>query len=151
MADADILTALARRSKAYWGYSDAFMKACEDELTITPQRINTETYLLAEEDGVVVGMAGIARCDDGWEVCNMFVDPATIGTGLGGQLFRLLVEEARRQGIDELQIDADPNARAFYERMGAVFHHMTPSGSIEGREIPHLRLAVPGVASSTSA
>lgn len=138
----DVLTALARRSKAHWGYSDAFMAACADELKITAERIAVETFFVAENDGLIVGMAGIAACDGGWEVCNMFVDPDWIGTGLGGRLFHVLVDEARRRGITELQIDADPNARAFYERMGAVYRHMTASGSIMGREIPHLRLPV---------
>lgn len=137
-----VLTALALRSKAHWGYSDAFMRACIDELTITPQRIENETYLVAESDGRVCGMAGIARDGDGWEVCNMFVEPRWIGTGTGRLLFDRLIVAAREMGITELAIDADPNARPFYERMGAEFLHMTPSGSIPGREIPHLRLTL---------
>lgn len=135
-----VLTALARRSKAHWGYSAAFMAACAEELTITADRIVSETYFVAEQDGEIFGMAGIAACDEGWEISNMFIAPKQIGTGLGGKLFQTLVDEARRRDIRELLIDADPNARPFYERMGAIFRHMTPSGSIEGREIPHLVL-----------
>lgn len=136
------LTALARRSKAHWGYSDKFMAACAEELTITPERIERETYLVTEEENTVIGMAGIATCDEGWEVCNMFVDPGHIGGGLGGKLFRALLAEGRKLGIETLHIDADPNARPFYERMGATFTHMTPSGSIAGREIPHLTITL---------
>lgn len=137
-----LLTALARRSKAHWGYSEAFMAACEDELTVTRSRIEQETYLVAVDQDAVVGMAAIASCDGGFEVSNMFVDPTMIGTGVGRRLFQALTEEARRQGIAELLIDADPNACLFYERLGARFSHMTPSGSIPGREIPHLRLTL---------
>lgn len=146
--EASVLTALARRSKAYWGYSDSFMAACEAELTITANRITHETCLVAEEDDEIVGMAGIAECDDGWEICNMFVAPEHIGTGVGGRLCNALIEAAKGMGISELQIDADPNARPFYERMGAVYHSMTPSESIAGREIPHLRLTISGTPSS---
>lgn len=137
-----VLTSLALRSKAHWGYSDEFMRACIDELTITARRIQDEHYLVAEIDGRICGMAGIARDGDGWEVCNMFVDPGRIGTGTGRLLFERLLDLARAKGITELGIDADPNARPFYERMGAEFRHMTPSDSIPGREIPHLSLTL---------
>src|SRR3546814_17343333 len=31
------LSALALRSKAYWGYDSAFLQACRDELTVRPK------------------------------------------------------------------------------------------------------------------
>src|SRR3546814_13195014 len=31
------LSALALRSKAYWGYDSAFLQACRDELTVSPK------------------------------------------------------------------------------------------------------------------
>jgi N-acetylglutamate synthase-like GNAT family acetyltransferase len=138
----EILSALALRSKAHWGYSEKFIETCVDELTITAARVETVDFLVAEEAGEICGMAGIAPCDGGWEVCNMFVEPERIGTGVGGILISALLQRAHELGIRELQIDADPNARPFYERMGAVFVQMTPSGSVPGREIPQLRLTL---------
>jgi Acetyltransferase (GNAT) family len=83
--DADILTALAMRSKAYWGYDDAFMKACVAELTITPARIEDEDMTVAEADGVIAGMVVLAPGDreDVRELEDMFVDTPFIGSGLG--------------------------------------------------------------------
>ena len=37
--EADHLTALATRSKAYWGYDASFMEACVPALTISPERL----------------------------------------------------------------------------------------------------------------
>ena len=34
--EADLLTELCLRSKAVWGYDDAFMRACRAELTLSP-------------------------------------------------------------------------------------------------------------------
>ena len=37
-ADAPVLSNIAFRAKALWGYDAAFMEMCRDELTITPAR-----------------------------------------------------------------------------------------------------------------
>ena len=37
--EAEQLTQLALRSKASWGYSEEFMAACRDELTLTAARL----------------------------------------------------------------------------------------------------------------
>jgi len=38
--DASDLSALAWRSKAYWGYEQSFLNACRDELTYSDEQIN---------------------------------------------------------------------------------------------------------------
>ena len=40
--EAKEISALAMRSKAYWGYSKEFMEACREELTVTPEHINSD-------------------------------------------------------------------------------------------------------------
>ena len=53
--EGEILSALALRSKAYWGYDAAFMAACVNELTISAERIQqNQTYVL-EEKGRILG------------------------------------------------------------------------------------------------
>ena len=34
--EAEHLSDIAMRSKAYWGYSDAFLEKCRDELSVQP-------------------------------------------------------------------------------------------------------------------
>ncbi|ANK81208.1 MAG: hypothetical protein TEF_10685 [Rhizobiales bacterium NRL2] len=139
-ADSAALTELALRSKVHWGYDATFMDACRDELTVTPGQIAERTMLVVEDGGRLVAMAGLEPDTDALGLWNMFVTPERIGTGLGGVLFRAIAVEARRAGAHCLYIDSDPNARPFYERMGARLVSESPSASIPGRTLPRLRL-----------
>ena len=57
--EAVALTELCLRSKAVWGYDEHFMEACRAELTVTPERMNSPYFQVAESDGCVVGVAQI--------------------------------------------------------------------------------------------
>jgi len=37
LGDAPLISSLATRSKAYWGYPDEFMQACQDELKVSDE------------------------------------------------------------------------------------------------------------------
>ncbi len=140
--DANALTALALRSKAYWGYDEAFMKACVAELTITPKRILAEEMTVAECGGAIAGMVSLAagEAPDRCELEDMFVDPPIIGTGLGSQLMAHAKQVATERGVQCIDVDADPNAQGFYERCGYKLTSTSPSASIPGRMLPRLRL-----------
>jgi len=140
--DAGALTALALRSKAYWGYDNAFMKACVTELTITPERIADEDITVAEAGGVIAGMVALAPGDrdDVRELEDMFVDTPFIGSGLGARLMAHAEDAARAQGVAHIDVDADPNAQGFYEKCGYRITGSSPSASIPGRTLPRLRL-----------
>lgn len=51
------LTELATRSKAHWGYSETFMRACRRELEVTPTRINDAcmSYRVAKVGDAIAG------------------------------------------------------------------------------------------------
>jgi len=51
---------------------------------------------------------------------HLWLAPAQIGTGLGRTLFAHAVITAKQMGALELEIEAEPNATGFYERMGAT-------------------------------
>ncbi|MEV8224976.1 GNAT family N-acetyltransferase [Streptomyces sp. NPDC079167] len=138
--DAAALTALALRSKAHWGYDEAFMAACRDELTVRPGDTAGGRVVVAEEHGRVLGFTTLAGEPPRGALAMMFVEPDTIGRGVGRLLFEHTVARARRLGFVRLTIDADPNAEPFYEAMGAVRIGATPSGSVPGRELPLLEL-----------
>ena len=136
--DADDLTDLALRSKAYWGYDAAFIEACRAELTITAARIESEHMAVVEVDGAIAGF--VAVVDDCLE--DLFVSPDHIGTGIGSLLLREAAAIAREAGQSHLNIEADPNAADWYRSKGAVDIGTVPSGSIPGRRLPHLTLLV---------
>ena len=135
------LTALSMRSKQSNGYDDAFMAACREELTISADQIRTNEYWVAEA-GEICGCASLtvdAAAGTG-EVHSFFVEPSLKGSGIGRKLGQKLHERAQAQGLKALVLEADPNAVPFYESMGFVKIGESPSGSIEGRFIPHMKL-----------
>lgn len=141
--EAAALSDLALRSKGHWGYDEAFLEACRAELTVTPDWCAAGTVLVAEDDGVVLGLVALAGEPPDGELAMLFVEPAAIGRGLGAVLTRAGLDLAARLGMERLHLDADPDAEPFYLRMGAVRVGETPSGSVPGRVLPAMVLAVP--------
>jgi GNAT superfamily N-acetyltransferase len=134
------LTELCLRSKAVWGYDDAFMQACRKELTLTPAAIMASQVQVAELDGRLAGIAEVKSGGDKAQLQKLFVEPAMLRTGTGRKLLDWAKATARAAGARALVIEADPDAAEFYRRMGAVDDGLVPSGSIQGRFIPKLNL-----------
>jgi len=140
--EAGILTELAMRAKASWGYDAAFMAACRDELTLTPQKLAAWTVWVAEADGAIAGMVALSL-DGGAEIEDFFVEPAFQGRGVGAALMVELLAACRRAGAAVLEVDADPNAEPVYARLGFETFSRSPSGSIPGRWLPRMRMPLP--------
>src|SRR4051794_2445587 len=119
--DCDVLSALAYASKASWGYDDAFMDACRNELSVTPSKLRGVRVRVADSDGALLGFhgVGVGVGVGVGELVWMFVAPDAMGRGVGAALCSDALAIAREEGLDELRIEADPNASGFYERMGA--------------------------------
>lgn len=140
--EAPALSALALRSKAHWGYDAAFIDACRDELTLRDDELAPRRTLVAELDGRLTGFGTLEGDPPYGELGMLFVEPAAIGRGVGGALLAALVDRARSLGFTRLAVDADPNAEAFYLAHGAVRVGEVASGSLPGRLLPQLELAV---------
>lgn len=146
------LTALALRSKAHWGYDEAFMAACVEELTVTPSEVAARRTVVAEDadTGKVIGFVTLEGALEGEApqgvIGMLFIDPAAMGRGAGRRLYAHALATAGRLGFTRLAIDADPNAEPFYRAMGAVTVGRVPSGSIAGRTLPLMSADVPAPA-----
>ncbi|MEM7597486.1 MAG: GNAT family N-acetyltransferase [Pseudomonadota bacterium] len=136
------LSALCLRSKAHWGYDEAFMAACVPVLTLGHDDLADGLLIVAEAGGPPAGIAQLAGPPGEMEIDRLFVDPPYIGTGLGRVLFEWCVATALARGESRLEIEADPDAAPFYEKMGAVKIGETPSGAIPGRMLPLLELRI---------
>jgi GNAT superfamily N-acetyltransferase len=131
------LTALCVRSKAHWGYNAAFMKLSAAALNVSEGDIAACRVLVAVDDADrVIGMACVLPDGDTADLDALFIDPPAIGGGAGRALFEAAVIVARRHGARRMTILADPNAAAFYERMGAHYLRHAPSDAIPGRTLP---------------
>ena len=145
--EAGALGALAFRSKAHWGYDAAFMEDCREELKIPAgQIVARRTYVAVSQDGPgpsrILGFGTIEGEPPAGELGMLFVDPPAIGSGVGGALYSHLAAVATELGFHRLTIAADPNAEPFYLAKGAVRIGGVPSGSIPGRVLPLLAVAL---------
>jgi GNAT superfamily N-acetyltransferase len=116
---ADILTAIAFAAKRHWGYPDAWLQLWSPSLTITPEFIaHKETYV-AWIDEQPAGFCAITQEGEKASVEHLWVLPEFIGKGVGAELFKHMLSRCKELGAHTLEIESDPNAQGFYERMGA--------------------------------
>ena len=148
--EAALLSALAWRSKAYWGYDAAFLEACRAPLTVTADFVARQpVFVLEERDSTGTRVAGFYGFDlDAVEpeFEFLYVEPFAIGRRYGKHLWRHAVETAGRLGVRSFTLAADPHAEAFYLAMGAERIGAIESEAVAGRMLPLLRwTATPGV------
>ena len=135
--EAALLSALALRAKALWGYSREFMQACRAELTYSAQDLACGGFVVAEEDGRIVGFYALAPVVDATvELEALFVEPKEVGRGLGRALIEHAKARAGSLGARRVVVQSDPHASRFYGEAGGVRMGSRPSGSIPGRMLP---------------
>lgn len=142
VADASAATALALRSKASWGYDADFMSACRDELAVTAEMLRDSRVLVevAREDDAIVGLLVVDFTSPHAELDALFVEPGRMHRGVGRRLMARALRACAQRGHTALAIQSDPQAAAFYRRMGALDCGFSPSASIPGRMLPVLIL-----------
>ena len=143
IGEAQLLSALALRSKAHWGYSAEFIRACRKELTYDPDYLRANTVFVAEAGGKVSGFYALERVSENEaELGAMFVEPDCIGLGFGRALISHAKKTASRLGIGAIVIQGDPNAVDFYQAAGGTPCGKRESGSVPGRMLPLFRIAL---------
>jgi GNAT superfamily N-acetyltransferase len=143
--DAECLSSLAIRSKAYWGYSTEFMNACVDELSVTHAYIENNDchYMVAVLDEEIVGFYELESLSgEEIELGALFVDPDHIGTGVGKTLIEKAKKHAINLGARQLNIQGDPNAVKFYRAAGGIPTGSKESESIPGRDLPTFKISL---------
>ena len=118
--DAKILTAIAHAAKRHWGYAESWIAAWREILTMRPQFIAANIAYCALEEDRIVGFYVLTQEEDGIHLDHLWILPSAMGRGIGRALFEHAAAEARTLGSDLIKIEADPNAEAFYKRMGAI-------------------------------
>ena len=143
--DAPLLTALAIRSKAHWGYDSAFMAKCRDELSHLPADFidKNSIYGVYECGNTIGGFYKLVVVNpEELELEALFVEPSLIGKGIGKILFLNALSKANAFGALALITQSDTNAEGFYLNMGGAHIGYCGSGSIDGRQLPVIRFDV---------
>lgn len=140
--EALLLTDLAIRSKAAWGYATAMVDAFRDELTLDPDAVGHWHIHVAQQDDALAGFYALSVQPDGrtGEIEMMFIDPDRLRQGIGRSLWHHMMQTAKALGLTKILIDSDPYAEPFYRAMGARRTGEIPSGSIPGRTLPRLEV-----------
>lgn len=138
--DLSALHEIAFRSKAHWGYDEAFMRSIEPSLGPGEDELAAGMFL-AEQGGAPVGFYSFLTIDGDHFLHSLFVAPEKIGCGLGKLLWQHAVQSARRAGRDHFLIESDPNAENFYLHQGA--HRIGEIVStVSRRSLPLLRFGL---------
>jgi len=117
--DAEKLTQIAFAAKRHWSYPEEWMESWRDALTLKPESITShETHVALIEDAVV-GFYALEARNGRPELSHFWVLPEFMGRGVGRALFCHAVKRARTLGFQEFEIESDPNAEGFYQRLGA--------------------------------
>jgi GNAT superfamily N-acetyltransferase len=135
--DAAALTAIAHAAKRHWKYPEAWIALWQRDLTVSPEFIERYPVHAAVEADVLVGFYALTFAGADCELEHLWVVPSRMGTGIGRILFEHAVERCRAIGAGRLWISADPNAEAFYRRLGARRVGDVPS-TPAGRTLPRL-------------
>jgi GNAT superfamily N-acetyltransferase len=137
--EAELLTGIALRSKAYWGYSTAFMEAAVAEMTVTPGQLAVHTVYVLDYQSAPRGFYQLRRLTaEQVELTDLFLDPSVIGKGWGRALWQHAVDTARVLGYTSMTWESDPYAEGFYLRMGAQRVGEVESSVKPGRWLPHM-------------
>lgn len=119
IADAEILTDLTLKSKAYWKYGDEQIQKWRAELTISTQYISkNEVYNLLYGNQIIAYYSYFSLDKEKVKLDNMFIHPDFIGKGFGKMLMSDFMNRARREGFNRVELESDPNAKDFYKNLG---------------------------------
>ena len=115
---ADTLTKIALAAKRHWGYPERWMEIWKPQLTFSPEYfVENESWIAEDQDTPIAFYTLLEKGGKAW-LENLWISPEWIGKGIGKMLFLDALERCRQRGYKCLQLEADPNAVGFYEKMG---------------------------------
>ncbi|EJV87765.1 GNAT family N-acetyltransferase [Bacillus mycoides] len=140
LSEANELSEFALYSKATWNYSEEFILACKEDLTITEEYIKSNYVYVLENDNMKIGFFSFLRNDNALDF--LYLHPRYKGKGYGNILWEFVIEKAHELGLTSFTIDSDPNAKGYYLKMGAKLIGETPSTVFKDRLLPLLQYDV---------
>lgn len=117
-AEANILSHIAFSAKTHWGYPERWMEIWKPQLTFSPEYFKLNESWLGENNGVPIAFTTLKEKDANAWIENLWVLPEYMGRGIGRLLFLHALSRSCLKGYHVLQLEADPNAVGFYEKMG---------------------------------
>lgn len=133
-----MLSDLAKKGKAYWGYPQAWLELWDQDLTIDLLLLRKSmTYVLINKNQIY-GFCLLQPKDGLIEIEHFWLKTSLIGKGIGGQLLTQVLKVSKKN-YARIEVSADPHAKGFYEKFGFKYLKEIPSLP-KGRTIPRLYL-----------
>lgn len=139
----DLLSELAYRSEAYWGYDEAYMNRFRLFYNVGKDFISHNTVCVLEGGSDIIGFFGLSEKTEEWQLEYFYITASHIGKGFGCRLWNMLIQKCREMDISCFEFVTSPQAVPFYEKMGAETIGYVESLLMRGRMIPKLRYAIP--------
>lgn len=134
------LSQLCKKSKAYWGYSDEQLKSWDEDLTISEKYIQENQVYKIIDNSIIIGFYTFySENETTIRLDHLFVHPNYIGKGIGFKLMNHLIENCKSIHKLKIIVDADPNASAFYSKLGFITIGQKPT-FIKNRFLPIMEL-----------
>jgi N-acetylglutamate synthase-like GNAT family acetyltransferase len=119
MSEHRALEALQRRASLNNPGDREALLANPDAIELPPDQIAAGYVLIAEQDGVIVGMSAVVpREGSETDLDALFVEPHLWRHGIGRLLVEYCVVLAREQGSAALHVVGNPHAEGFYRSCG---------------------------------
>jgi GNAT superfamily N-acetyltransferase len=128
LAERAELEALQLRASSHSGAYAERLHAHPEAVSIPAEQFADGLVRVAEAEGDVAGFAVLLPPRDGaCELDGIFVEPSRMGAGVG----RVLIEDAaviaRGWGAKRIEVVANPDALAFYSRLGFTGDQEVPT------------------------
>ncbi|KPU46132.1 acetyltransferase (GNAT) family protein [Oxobacter pfennigii] len=137
-----ILTDIAIKSEAYWGYDSDYMNKFKSVYNVGKEFIRNNITAIIEENDKIVGFYGILTEKNETSLEYFFIESEYIGKGYGKLLWNYMIRNCKEVGIKEFTIVTSPQAKCFYVNMGAIHCGEVESLLKKGRMIPRLIYSV---------
>jgi GNAT superfamily N-acetyltransferase len=128
------LREIAVAAKSHWGYDRDQVERWAAQGDFSARALAEKQVLVAESNGRAVAFAALAASGEVCVLDDLWVEPTSIGRGIGTALFEVCVVRARDLGAKRLEWEAEPNAIGFYDKLGARHLRMSDQ-TAWGRQI----------------
>ncbi|MBI3161153.1 MAG: GNAT family N-acetyltransferase [Chloroflexi bacterium] len=118
--EASRLTQICLAAKRHWKYPEAWIEQWVPQLSFSAAYVLENEVWAAVDEDAPVGFYSFKQDGANLWLENLWIAPEAMGKGIGAQLFHHALEQCRAKQSAVLKVESDPNARGFYEKMGAV-------------------------------
>ena len=94
--------------------------AHSEYLVLGPEGLAEGRTYVAEEEGSLVGFATWIEAGGIFELEDLFVDPGWRRRGIAAALVNCIAQVLRAQGVQRLEVTANPHAMEFYRAAGFI-------------------------------